>query len=86
MVLSSTIRSAFFVTSATAIFAGCGGGFTAPPAPTTPGALDAALGPSWMEPSAVGRRLLYVSGPGYDYHPRAAVYVYGYDNPTKLVG
>jgi hypothetical protein len=39
-----------------------------------------------MEPSAVGRRLLYVSGPGYDYHPRAAVYVYGYDNPTKLVG
>lgn len=39
-----------------------------------------------MDPSAVHRRLLYVSGPATDYSKRAAVYVYAYDNPTKLVG
>jgi hypothetical protein len=83
MVLSSSIRLASFVTLATAFFAGCGSGVTPPPA-TALGALDDSLGASWMDPSAIHRRLLYVSAQNVGY--TGAVYVYGYDNPTKLVG
>jgi hypothetical protein len=83
MVLSSSIRLALFVLVATAFFAGCGSGLTSP-ATLSRAALDDSLGPSWMDPSAVGRRLLYVSSEAVSYH--GAVYVYGYDNPTKLVG
>jgi hypothetical protein len=83
MVLSSSIRFAFFAIVATAFFAGCGSGVSPPPATVALGELDN-LGPSWMDPSAVHRRLLYVSAEAVSYH--GAVYVYGYDNPTKLVG
>jgi hypothetical protein len=83
MAPSSSIRFAFFVIVATAFFAGCGSGITSPPA-LSGAALDDSLGPSWMDPSAVQRRLLYVSAAPVSYH--GAVYVYGYDNPTKLVG
>jgi hypothetical protein len=83
MVLASSIRLALFVVVATALFTGCGGAVN-PTAATPFAAPEDSLGPSWMDPSAVGRRLLYVSTDGVSYH--GAVYVYGYDNPTKLVG
>ncbi len=86
MVLSSSIRRALFATCVIAILAGCSGGLTPPQAAGSSVGFDAGLGPSWMDPSAVHRRLLYVSGSATGSSKGAAVYVFGYDNPTKVVG